>query len=182
MGQEMLLTVEHHLLRDAGVIVDESVPFDLYRTMYPEILAIQEEAVDTLRWGMFEGEYEAIYLFAVMAQRAKASKASKLRELPAEIVAPLLAFQESLRLSLSYDDSFTNPAVIKAVSSDISFVLSPIYRQGIPNTQVFISAITVYLYKGFLKPGTEAFKVFPAALSAAAGLVDELRQNPIQRA
>lgn len=182
MEQDTLLTVEHHLLSDAGVMVDESIPFDLYRTMYPDILAIREEAVNTLRWGMFEGEYEAIYLFAVMAQRVKASNASKLRKLPAEIAAPLLVFQESLRLSLSYDDSFTNPAVIKSVSSDISFVLSPIYRQDDVYARVFISAITAYLYKGFLKPETEAFKVFPAALSAAASLVDELRQNPIQRA
>ena len=182
MGRDTLLTVERHLLRDAGVTVDESVPFDLYRTMYPDILAIREEAVDTLRWGMFEEEYEAIYLFAAMAQRANVSNPNKFRELPTEIVAPLLAFQESLRLILSYDDSFTNPAVIKAVSSDISFVLSPIYRENDPDAQVFISAITVYLYRGFLKPETEAAKAFPAALSAAARLVDELRQNPTQRA
>lgn len=175
----MLVVVEKHLLRDAGICIDESVPFDIYRTMYPDILAVPHDMRDPLIWGMFQDEYSSILIVCLLFQR-KAAHIHHATWFLKDALAPLKAFRDAFKNLEFTEENFDEPVTAREVTADIQYVFEDFSFADDEMLFYGVTAIFVYLCGQFLREGSKAKRLYVEAMEAADLATAALREQCIK--
>lgn len=161
---------EYQLLAAAGLTMDETIPLDLYRTMYPDVLTMPQRAREDIYLGVLGSCEEAILLAYLLHQRYVA-------DLPEiafdeETVAAIEAFRRML--NLAGNESFTDYESVTFYGGRVNALSAELFPLHTETFQMGRAAIRANLYEGFLVPETEENDITVAALTASKVVLEKL--------
>lgn len=172
---------ERRLLAAAGVNVEDSVPIEVYQSMFPDVLTTPTKIRERLTTGILGTDEQIILLLHLLFQFSDPAHHTGV-VFDSEKVEPLQTFRS--HVSFMTSDDFTDSESAGFYSSQFNGIVESMvfYDSNALHMQMGLAAARVLLYQPYLFPETEADAAAEAALPAVQYVIDTLLAQSVKAA